>query len=219
MSKPDDKLPPADRQKAAWDYFSSALTPAARAALDSGSGPFAVARAAPTLGDDEADAYAETVGELTPAAAAALAPADPGRDEEESAAREANESARWGLVESPNGDWAVLRTFKTVEGLARRVGQLNGDDTVVWAFYGVPLALSRGPQRFLLLPGGERAVKIPLADGLPAEVVPASAAVGARPQDDGFLGPNALSVGHPPPEPEKKKKVTAAVDDDEEDDD
>jgi hypothetical protein len=217
MNKPDDKLPPADRQRAAWDYFSSALTPAARAALSAGGGPFAVARQAPTAGDDESDAYDTMVNGLTPAAVAALKPQDAGRGDEQAVAAEAAESARWGLVESPNGDWAVLRMFKTAEGLARRVGQLAGDDVVVWAFYGVPLVLSRGPQRYLALPGGDRVVKIPLADGLPAETVPASAAFGVRPQDDGFLGPTALATGHPPPEP-AKAKVKAAVDEEDEDD-
>lgn len=153
----------------------------------------AAAPAGPEPGPDAAAEFREWAARL-PAGAASVAatyaagsaPPDPLPDL----------PCRYGLVEAPDGEMPSLRLFRTPEALAARVAELDGRDVAVWAFFGVPVPLTVGPARHLLLPDG-RAARVPAFPGDPPAVVD-SAPPGAALQEDGFLGPPDLLVGGPP---------------------
>lgn len=139
-------------------------------------------------------------------------------------------AACFGMVEAENGEWAKMRLFRDAEGLAFRLAEQEGKDIVVWCFYGIPLKLSRGPQRYLMLPDGQSAVKIPMGCVGSVEFVDGSFLDGFEMQDDGFIGPPQLAEGSlpdmPPAPPQaapgdfKKKgkgKTDKTIDDDDED--
>lgn len=121
---------------------------------------------------------------------------------------------RFGCVESENGEFARLIMFKDADALAKYLGAAEGDDKVIWCFYGVPLRFTVGPQRYLMLPDGETAVSVPVTPGAKILRVEADL-VGTDFQEDGFVGPphlantDGLQV-EAPPEP-----GTKALDDDE----
>lgn len=147
------------------------------------------------VSDEAEDAFDAFVGSLPGQARAAITvppPADPERPGPD-------DVARFALVETTDGEWSKLRVFKTAEGLARRIGALEGTDTVVVPFFGLPLKITRGPQRYLTLPNGQ-AVQIPLYDGAPARVIPADLMPEVPIQEDGFIGPIELSEGQAPVE-------------------
>lgn len=138
-------------------------------------------------------------------------------------------AACFGMVEAENGEWAKMRLFPDVEALAMRLALQEGQDVVVWCFYGIPLKLSRGPQRYLMLPDGQNAVKIPMGAVGPVEFVDGSFLDSFEMQEDGFIGPPQLAEGSMPDLPAppqakpidfKKKgkgKTDKTIDDDDED--
>lgn len=126
--------------------------------------------------------------------------------------------ARYGVVESTDGEWAKMRVFKTSEGLARRLQQLEGSDTIVWLFFGLPLGLTKGPQRYIMLPGGTQAIQVPLYEGGPCKVVDAELVASLATEDNGYLGPPELAET-PPPEDDSEEKAATSADSDEDDDD
>lgn len=138
-------------------------------------------------------------------------------------------AACFGMVEAENGEWAKMRLFRDVEALAHRLAEQEGKDIVVWCFYGIPLKLSRGPQRYLMLPDGRNAVKIPMGCVGPVEFVDGGFLDSFEMQEDGFIGPPQLAEGSLPDLPAppmaapgdfKKKgkgKTDKTIDDDDED--
>ncbi len=140
----------------------------------------------------------------------------------------------YGIVESEDGGWATCKLVTNIAALANRLSVLEGLDVVAWVFYGVPLQFTMGPQRYLKLPDGQHAVKLPAYGNGPHEIVDVRDMEDIDIQVDGFLGPPQLAEGHinefpDPPraepgdwkkevkEPPKPKKPP--VDDDEEDHD
>lgn len=142
-------------------------------------------------------------------------------------------AACYGLVECENGDWATIKLFKSVQGLGGRLAYLEGQDVVAWAFYGIPMQFTKGPQRFLMMPDGQSALKIPMYVNGPSEIVSTDTLKNFDMQEDGFLGPPQLAEGQlpdiPPPKREGpgdhkksddgkgKKKKKPPIDDDDED--
>lgn len=66
---------------------------------------------------------------------------------------------RWCLCEMAEGDFPRVRLYATVQGLTEAIAKREGQETAVWAMYGVPLrltqALTTGDNqklRYLLLP-------------------------------------------------------------------
>jgi hypothetical protein len=112
-------------------------------------------------------------------------------DEEPAAAPQ----PRYGLCEAEDGEWAVMRLFKTPEQLARRLGELEGQDTVALPFYGVPLPFTKGPRRFLALPDGGY-VTVPLYPGEPVKRVEASE-VSVPVEPHGYVGPREMAQPAP----------------------
>lgn len=96
--------------------------------------------------------------------------------------------AKYMMVESRDGDLAVLRAFRTPEAMARRLGDLEGTDTVCWTFYGLALPFTRGPARYLFLPGGASAMQVPAYPGGPSKLVDGDLLDGLEIQTDGFIG-------------------------------
>ena len=207
------------KQAEIWKTWTGALSEAARKALQHKEPPALPVETSPTKDDEETDAYHKFRMSLSLEAREWL---DNNVDTTLKPDEEIDTSvARFGIVEGPDGDWPMMRLYKTPEALARRVGQLEGEDMVLWCFFGLPIQITRGPQRFLLLPGGTQAVTIPLIEGGPCKVVPADLLDGVEIQDDGFIGPPELAntkLVMAKLEPAKKKKASSSADDDEDDD-
>lgn len=107
-------------------------------------------------------------------------------------------AGRFGLVETRGGEWGVMRLFKSLNGLASRIAALEGQDVVVHAFYGIPLPLTKGPQRYIFAPDGLTAMMIPMYVNGPVQVVEADLVSAIDRQEDGFVGPPALAEGRFP---------------------
>jgi hypothetical protein len=165
-------------EKRDWEAFKQTLTEQTRRRLEEDP----LAPAAPPLSDDE-EAFERLVAELTPEAQAYVrAHALP---------RAPAVVAQYCLVECPDGEWPVVKSFPTADALAQRIGELEGKDCVLSAFHGIPLRFTRGPRRHLLLPDGT-ALPVTWAG---AGRVPAAQFTSADVQDDGFVGPPELSAG------------------------
>lgn len=223
MSTPKDKV---DKSAQAWQQFLGMLTPTTRSAVQELEPRSPLMPETPvSVTDEETDNYRAFRNTLSAHASGqleemAVVPAD------EEVIEPDEKLVRYCLVECPDGDWSMVRMFKQPEGLARRIGQLEGEDMVVWAMYGIPLRITKGPQRYLMLPDGQTALTIPVIEGGPVKQVDADLLDSLELQDDGYIGPPELAHAHaitqqkkssPPSAPAKGKKK--ANDDDEEDDD
>lgn len=105
-----------------------------------------------------------------------------------------SEGVRFCLVECPDGEFPVLRVFRTAEALARRLQQLEGGDVTAWAFYGIPLPITQGPQRYVLLPDRQTGMSIPVRAGEAIQQVDLALLDEVVVQEDGFLGPPELAA-------------------------
>lgn len=200
----------------AGEAFLASVSPRARAALLREAGdPLAPPRPPDPSDDDDGASGEAFLDSISPAARAALAGAAVAAPPE--AAAEELGVRRYAIVESPDGEWAQVRTFKTAEGLARRVQQLEGTDTVVWCFFGVPLALSKGPQRYVELPGGRMVVSVPMYDGGPVQVLERDEIGRFDPEPTGFLGLPELARVQPLKAPAGAAPATGGGDDEEDD--
>ena len=224
MSTPNDK---ADKSVQAWQQFLSMLTPSTKRAVQEFKPRTPLAPEQPVIiPDEETDSYRAFRSTLSAFASGQLDELTTAPAQEE--AVELNEKlARYCLIECPDGDWSMIRMFKSPEGLARRIGQLEGEDTVVWAVFGIPLRITKGPQRYLLLPDGQTALTVPVIEGGPVKQVDADLLDSLELQDDGYIGPPELAHAHAitrqkkssPPALAKGKKKAKDDDDNEEDDD
>lgn len=203
----------SDKKKSeAGEQFLASVPESTRLALlGLAAGPLAVPQP-PEEYDDEGDAegraFLASVPESTRLALLGGPPAPPLE------AAVDNAIPRYGVVESTDGEWAQMRTFKNAEGLARRLQQLEGTDTVVWCFYGVALPVTKGPQRYLDLPGGRQKIQIPMYEGGPCRVVDADLLGKLPVEEAGFVGPPELATAMPA---EQLVKATGGGDDDEDD--
>ncbi len=128
--------------------------------------------------------------------------------------------------EVPDGGWPVMRVYKTADGLAQRLGVLEGEDVAVCLVYGVPLQFTKGPPRYLLLPDHEHAISIPEGKRRGrTQVVDVDLLSKLEMQDDFYIGPPELAEAFKMPEKLQAKPAVAKPQaisydtDDEEDDD
>jgi hypothetical protein len=206
---------PEDRSARAWNTWKDTLTEQAGRAVSDASDaadPVVAASRPKRLDDTETESYRDFFDSLTSAGQEALA-VEPEND------TEAVEPAavRYCLVEAPDGEWPVQRVFKTAEGLARRLGQLEGQDVVATPYYGIPLRLTKGPQRYLLLPDGQSAIQVPMYPDGPAKVVEADLLGELEIQEDNHLGKPELTESRTLADKLRGKKYDE--DEDEEDED
>lgn len=195
----------------AYDAFLALLQPETRAAMRrEGRETLPVAATPEPAEDDDNVQYQEFLKVLQPETRAAMTKPKP----EPTEPQVPTEVARWGIVESPDGEWAQMRLFKSAEGLARRLQQLEGQDVVAWCFFGVPLKLTKGPQRVLLLPGEKTAIQIPLYDGGPCTVVPVADPDELVFEKTGYVGPRQLAEAPPSKEALEAKAAVSGDDDD-----
>jgi len=130
---------------------------------------------------------------------------------------------RWCLCEQPDGEFPKVRMFQELEDMARYMGRLEGDETAIWAFYGIPMRFTApigdDKIRYLFLPGEEMAVSIPKSNQELMRTLDADDVLAAEPdwQEDGWIGDPALSEAVS--ESYYKKDKTPAEEDDEFDDD
>ena len=225
MSAPKDK---ADKSAQAWQSFLGMLTPSAKCEVQrlEPKSPLSPAPPVSDFTDEETDQYHAFRKTLTGLATGQLDDIA-GPDEADEAVEPNEKLARYCLIECPDGDWSMVRMFKTPDGLARRIGQLEGEDMVVWAMFGIPLRITKGPQRYLLLPDGMTALTIPVVVGGPVKEVEADLLDQLELQDDGYLGPPELAQAHTIAQEQKSstapakggKKKTKQPEDDYTDDD
>jgi len=197
------------KKNEAWDLLLSALSPEARAALTRTEPSPLAGKVVTPDEDDDSVAFNKFVAQLSPEARQAFLRKPAGTPEPK--VEDAN--ARWGVVESTDGEWAQMRLFKTADALVRRVSQLEGTDTVVWCFYGIALQVTKGPQRYLSLPGGTQLIQVPLFEGGPAKVVDADLLGNLVFEEAGYVGPPELAESHPVT-PDKVPATAGGDDDD-----
>lgn len=99
----------------------------------------------------------------------------------------------WCLCDMPEGDFPRVYAFQSIRRLVEAIAKREGQETAVWAMYGIPLRLTRlitaanGKQvRYLLLPN-QLAVAISASDSLTVieqSLLPDDLAT----QDEGWLG-------------------------------
>lgn len=199
---------PKDKNAAAWQQFMSMLTPRCKTEVQNTECTSVLSTNTPddTIEDEETAQYMAFRATLSAAAAEQL-DALFGDSEDDSV--EVNDKlARYCLIECPDGGWSTVRMFKNKEDLARRLGRLEGEDMVVWAMFGVPLRLTKGPQRYLLLPDGMTALTIPIIEGGPVKTIEADLLDQIELQDDGYVGPPELAQAHTVADEDKKHKTT-----------
>lgn len=193
-------MPATTPDASAWEFLLSELTPQTRAMMEGTS-------VETTDSSDDGESFDSVLDDLTPATREMLAgPIDP-----LAAPASLPKGTSYGLFESPDGEWATVRMFRNAEDLARRISELEGQDIVVLPFVGIPLALTKGSPRHLLLPDNATAAAIPLAEGLPVELVSVRSIADKEIQEDGYLGHPAMTERIPL----NPKKTKAAVDDEE----
>jgi hypothetical protein len=217
--KNEEKKDKPNKQAQAWEAWRGGLSAEARKTVcPEPQTPLPVEPVAPA--GDEVDQYAAFRRNLSPEAREAvdgLVHAEPTVEE-----RSDQEAVRYCLLECQDGEWPVLRTFKTAEQLARRMGALEGEDMVLVPLFGVPLKFTMGKQRYLYLPDGETAVTVPLVERGPVKVVDASLVGELEIQTDGFVGPPALAETHLDEDddaPRERVPSYGQPDDDDDDDD
>lgn len=93
-----------------------------------------------------------------------------------------------------DGEFPLLRRFSRVEELAHFVGQLRNQGVSVFAFHGLPTAMTTGPQRYLVLPDLRTAVTIPMAECEPVRRVDLDRLDHVELQEDGYVGSTELMV-------------------------
>lgn len=214
---------PNARREAAWKSWLAQLTSSAqRAALRAENALPADTR--PTLDSLELDKAADA-DKHTSAVAAYFEKLSPEPEEEIPLPPD---KVNYFLVESPEGEYPTLRAFRGPKALAARLGSLEGRNIIAWAFYGTHLPLTKGKQRYLLLPDGVGAIQVPIYAGGPAAIVDASLLEDLEMQSDGYLGDPAMfneQAALAPPQsfktvtPVSVKTIPSRDEDDEDDED
>ncbi len=199
MSKPNE----------AWDTFKASLSQAACADLTANNAnPLLPQTPTRDYADEDGETYDRFLGALTSSAQAAMRAQV---REAEPSVEIAETAIRFGIVECPDGGWGQMRMFKNAEGLARRLQQLEGTDTIVWCFYGIPLPLTKGPQRYLSMPNGVQMIEVPMYEGKPVKLVNIDTLGNIEFEEQGFVGPPELAETGPMV---TKSKSTKGEDDD-----
>lgn len=212
MSKADKAA--ADEVKM-WDSWVGTLTPEAQSAIrDKGDGPLA----APEDGPDDEEMAADFAAFRKTLTPAALEDLDDAVDAEVHERTEISTMPRYCMVIAPDGELPSAVLYKTVEGLVRKIGELDGQDVAVWAFYGILLPITKGPQRYVLVQDGQSAVQVPMHPK--AKIVRQALDLidGLAVEEDGYLGDRVLmkpiesqqetaDVTQPPPEDDETEAI------------
>lgn len=195
------------KQKEAWIAFAAGLSPLANSALtrDEAS-PIAQVTATPD--DEDVAAYNAVLEGLSPLARAALtktgnyvAPRPVSTDR-----------ARYCVVEAFDGDWPRLRVYRTPEAMAKRVQKLLGKDVSVYCYFGIPLKVSVGPDRFVELPNGYQAIDVPAFPGVAPKIREID--TDTVWEERGYVGPSYLATVQPT-EAEEVPSTAGGTEDDE----
>lgn len=122
------------------------------------------------------------------------------------------------LAMQKDGEWQTLKIFGDLDTLVARLRELEGTDTGAIPFLGIPLPVTKGPDRLLMLPDNT-AVRI--RDGKKIDEIQDEVVL----QDDWFFGPPELAIVTSRPDDDdeetktkKKGKIPKPPEDDEEDD-
>lgn len=202
-----------DKATQQWEYFLASLPASTSKALSTGSAALVQPVEAEVIPDEAMDLYAAFLATLPQSAREQLQQKSPTPPPE---AAVDLRTAQFFILECTDGAWPVVKTCRSAEALAKRISELEGTDTVVVPLYGLPMQFTKGPQRYLFLPGRKKAIQVPMYKGGPIKTVTADLLNGMEIQKDGYLGPDELVQGIDLDE--ELVPVTPAVDEEDEDD-
>lgn len=196
-----------------WESWFSGLREDSRAAIQR-------RLEAPPI-EEESEAYAEWLGTLGEDVQEALANCAQQVDECWRGGLPTKNGMRYGLIECLAENRPVMRIFPDPFLLVRRLVELDGQDVTVWMFYGVPLPLTKGPLRYLLLPGAEYA--LPVVEQAVTTPVRIDTVAHLEVESEGYLGPAYLIASGPaavivrePPQRRRTPRRPRDPDDDDE---
>ena len=187
MAKKDQEALRSQR----WADMSAKLSPETQARLRDG---------VRSSKSEEQLAYDALLHSLSDSAKAGMTPGNRVADAVELPAVPGDRKGNYLLIEHFEGEWPVVKFYKTPKEIAARIKALEGKDVVVVPVYGVILPFTKSPNRVLLLPN-DTAVRV--SNGKIAR----SIEVPVQIQDDGFLGEEDMAPDEP--------KDASDVDDDE----
>jgi len=151
-------------------------------------------------GDDSEVEYAAALGELPADVVAVMNDSSP-RQSEELKWEQAIEH-HWCLCEMVEGDFPRVFAFPNPQRLVEAIAKREGDETAVWAMYGIPLQLTQAishphregeSTRYLMLPNQLAAV---VSRTEPYRLIEQSLLPeNAEPQEEGWLGDPAMMQG------------------------
>ena len=178
-----------DKAAQTWEYFLASLPSSVSKALTVGSAPMVMPTDAEVMGDEASDRYAAFLETLPQTAQEQLRQKTPLPPPE---TRADPRTAQFMMLECPDSSWPVVKTFKSAEAMAKRISELEGTDTVVVPLYGLMMQITKGPQRYLFLPGRKQAIQVPMYKGGPLKSVAADLLTSLELQKDGYLGPEQI---------------------------
>jgi hypothetical protein len=169
-----------NKDKLKWEVFTNSLGPDARAYL----------RGQPAPEDGELN-FEDWKATFSPDAQEALSRA---ADPPPISVAIDDADYQYCICVCRDGEFPILRRFSRVEQLADFVSQLRDQGVWVFAFHGLPVAMTAGPQRYLVLPDLRTAVTIPIAEHEPVSRVDLDRLDHVELQEDGYLGSIELMV-------------------------
>jgi|688.fasta_scaffold173006_4 hypothetical protein len=114
------------------------------------------------------------------------------------------------IVECADGEAPKIKNVRTSVALAKYLSSAEGKDVYVFPFYGVPLPVTKGPQRYVYLPDGATALTVPaVKDGAVTEVDTETLLPVVKMQADYYFGPVEMITSVTFKE-DKKKQVRQA---------
>lgn len=199
-----------DRQAEVWKSFCGLLTARGQALLNNETRSPLLSIPDPV--NDEDDAFVLFEADLRPETREKMASFATEEVEEVDVS-----GAKYCLIECRDGEWPTLNGYKTPQSMAKRISDLEGEDIVVFAVMGVPMPITKGPQRYVFLPDGKTAMAVPVHAGGPSRMVDASLLSNLSLEDEGFLGPPQLARDRiVKPQPAKARRGPIGDDDDDE---
>lgn len=127
--------------------------------------------------------------------------------------------ARYGCVVMAAGEYPVLHLFTTQTALVNFISEKEGQDVAISLFYGLPILMTKGPNRYLVLPGGTQAICIPRNPVKKVQMVDATLLDSVEIQEDGFLGPEAFITTYQDRAVKEDEEPMPGEEDDDDDED
>lgn len=176
--------------KEAHVEFVRSLSPRARALADNKDAPFMASGYDLTGRFDDLSPAARQLASEINSQPLDLAPKDLPR-------------LRYAAFVVADGELPKVHIFPGLSGLLTFMRRKEGEDVAVWPLWGEILPFSKGPDRYLCLPGGKQAVMVD-----DAKIVESLEELELEMEEEGYMGPPSLAVA---PDMLKSRTVEAEV--------